>query len=73
MPALALTDHGVMYGSADFYSKCRAAGVKPILGVEAYVAPRGRNMKEPKCSLYARNPDGEASSAIRRISLRLST
>ena len=41
MPALALTDHGVMYGTADFYGKCKDEGVKPILGVEAYVAPRG--------------------------------
>jgi len=39
MPALALTDHGVMYGTADFYTKCKGYGVKPILGVEAYVAP----------------------------------
>src|SRR5438067_3596806 len=39
MPALALTDHGVMYGALDFYAKCREKGVKPIVGVEAYVAP----------------------------------
>ncbi len=39
MPALALTDHGVMYGAVDFYLKCKDAGIKPILGVEAYVAP----------------------------------
>src|SRR5438067_338667 len=39
MPALALTDHGVMYGAVDFYEKARAAGIKPIVGVEAYVAP----------------------------------
>jgi DNA polymerase-3 subunit alpha len=38
MTSLALTDHGVMYGAVDFYSKCRAAGIKPIVGVEAYVA-----------------------------------
>src|SRR5438105_12445376 len=65
MPALALTDHGVMYGTADFYSKCKAAGVKPILGVEAYVAPRGRKQKEPRLDqaayhmvLLARNTVG---------------
>jgi len=39
MSALALTDHGVMYGALDFYSKCKSAGIKPIVGVEAYVAP----------------------------------
>ena len=48
MPALAVTDHGVMYGVADFYSKAKAVGVQPILGVEAYVAPRHRKLREPK-------------------------
>ncbi|MDO4572352.1 MAG: DNA polymerase III subunit alpha [Clostridia bacterium] len=38
--ALAVTDHGVMYGVIDFYKACRDAGIKPILGMEAYVAPR---------------------------------
>ncbi len=42
MPALALTDHGVMYGAIQFYKACKQAGIKPILGFEAYVAPRGR-------------------------------
>src|SRR5579872_778854 len=39
-PAVALTDHGVMYGSIEFYNECKKAGIKPIIGVEAYVAPR---------------------------------
>ena len=39
MDALALTDHGAMYGSLEFYKACKDAGVKPILGVEAYLAP----------------------------------
>ena len=39
--AVALTDHGVMYGAVAFYKACRAAGVKPIIGCEVYVAPRG--------------------------------
>lgn len=38
MPALALTDHGVMYGAVPFYKACREAGIKPILGCEFYVA-----------------------------------
>ena len=42
MPALAVTDHGAMYGALDFYNAGVAAGVKPIVGVEAYVAPRSR-------------------------------
>lgn len=48
MPALALTDHGVMYGVIEFYKCCREAGVKPIIGVEMYVAPRTHLDKEPK-------------------------
>jgi DNA polymerase III subunit alpha len=46
MPALALTDHGVMYGAVPFYKECRLAGIKPILGCEVYVAPRSRHSKE---------------------------
>jgi len=39
MPALAMTDHGNMFGAYDFYAKAKAAGVKPILGIEAYLTP----------------------------------
>lgn len=46
MDAVALTDHGVLYGAVEFYKKARKAGIKPILGVEAYVAPRDRFSKE---------------------------
>lgn len=38
MTALAITDHGVMYGIIDFYKKCKAAGIKPIIGCEVYTA-----------------------------------
>lgn len=48
MPALALTDHGTMYGTIDFYRACRAAGVKPVLGVETYVAARRMHQKDPQ-------------------------
>ena len=48
MPALALTDHGVMYGAIQFYKACRDAGIKPILGFEAYVAPRGRRDRDAR-------------------------
>lgn len=47
MDAIALTDHGVMYGAIDFYKACKKEGVKPIIGCEVYVAPRGRFDKEP--------------------------
>ena len=42
MPALAITDHGVMYGAVEFYRACKKAGIKPIIGCEVYVAPRTR-------------------------------
>ena len=47
MDAIAITDHGVMYGAIDFYKACKAEGVKPIIGCEVYVAPRTRFDKEP--------------------------
>ena len=46
MPALALTDHGAMYGAVRFYKACKAAGIKPIIGMEAYVARRGREDRD---------------------------
>jgi DNA polymerase III subunit alpha len=42
MKALAITDHGVMYGAVDFYNACKAVGIKPIIGIESYVAPASR-------------------------------
>jgi len=47
MPAMALTDHGNMYGAIEFYKLAKKAGIKPIIGVEAYVANRGRLDKDP--------------------------
>ena len=46
MPAIALTDHGVMYGAIQFYKACKQTGIKPIVGCEVYVAPRSRFLKE---------------------------
>ncbi|MDQ6901085.1 MAG: PHP domain-containing protein, partial [Candidatus Dormibacteraeota bacterium] len=46
MPALALTDHGVMYGAIHFYKACLSAGIQPILGCELYVAPRRLDDRE---------------------------
>ena len=42
MTSLALTDHGNLYGAVDFYSTCMAEGIKPILGMEAYISPTTR-------------------------------
>ncbi|WP_327027692.1 DNA polymerase III subunit alpha [Micromonospora sp. NBC_01740] len=46
MPAVAMTDHGNMHGANDFYKQAMAAGVTPILGIEAYVAPESRFHKQ---------------------------
>ena len=46
MKAVAITDHGVMYGAVEFYKECKKNGIKPIIGCEAYVAPRSRFDKE---------------------------
>ena len=47
MPALALTDHGVMYGAIEFYQECLKNDIKPIIGVEFYLARRGLKDKKP--------------------------
>src|SRR5436305_14176827 len=39
MPAIAMTDHGNVFGAYEFWAKAKAAGVKPIIGIEAYVTP----------------------------------
>jgi len=66
MPALAITDHGNMFGAIDFYEAAKARGIKPILGYEAYVAQGSRFDKESKngketlshITLLAENIDG---------------
>ena len=66
MPAVAVTDHGAMFGALPFFEAGRAAGVKPIIGVEAYVAPGSRFDRKPgeseekyrHLTLLARNETG---------------
>ncbi len=65
MDAMAITDHGVMYGVIDFYKACKKEGIKPIIGCEIYVAPRSRFDKEPNIDnryshliLLAKNNEG---------------
>ena len=48
LDALALTDHGVMYGAIEFYSLAKKMGIKPIIGCEVYLAPRSLTDKTPK-------------------------
>lgn len=52
MKAMAITDHGVMYGVIDFYKACKKEGIKPIIGAEVYVASRTRFDKEPQDKRY---------------------
>ena len=48
MPAVALTDHGVMYGAVEFYKECTKESVKPLIGMEAYVVNRNHTEKAGK-------------------------
>jgi DNA polymerase III catalytic subunit, DnaE type len=75
MPALAITDHGVMYGVVDFYKACQKAGIKPIIGCEVYVAPfkrsdrtSGRDDFNRHLVLLARNEEGYRN-LVRLVSL----
>ena len=47
MQAIAITDHGCMFGAIDFYKKAKAAGIKPVIGCEVYTASRGLRDKDP--------------------------
>ncbi len=65
MNALAITDHGNMYGAIELYKEAHKAGIKPIIGIEAYIAERGRADKEPgvdnrryHLTLLAKNKQG---------------
>src|SRR5262249_43615948 len=66
MNAAAITDHGNLYGAVEFYRECRAAGLNPVLGYEAYVAPgrrsdrgtRGRGEAAYHLTLLARDRTG---------------
>ena len=51
-PAVAITDSGVMYGAMDLYKYAKAAGIKPIIGLEAYIAPLGHTNKTPENRYY---------------------
>jgi DNA polymerase-3 subunit alpha len=69
MSAVAVTDHGNMFGAIDFYKKAKEAGIKPILGMEAYVAgTKGRTDRTEKVAnhliLLAKNEEGYANLRI---------
>ena len=48
MPAVALTDHGAMFGAMQFYQAAKEVGIKPLIGIEAYLAPRGMRERDPQ-------------------------
>lgn len=48
MPAVALTDHGVMFGAIEFYKKAKSKGIKPIIGCEAYILTKGSRFTKSK-------------------------
>ena len=50
MPAVAMTDHGNMFGTLEFYLKCKDKGIKPIIGSEVYIAPQSRLLKQAPTS-----------------------
>lgn len=52
MDALAITDHGVMYGVIEFYKECCQQGIKPILGMESYVSKQSHKIKEKRVGKY---------------------
>ncbi|MFC1716050.1 DNA polymerase III subunit alpha [Candidatus Poribacteria bacterium] len=52
MPAVAITDHGNMFGAMEFYMKADSQGIKPIIGCEVYVAPSSRSNRDPKERSY---------------------
>ena len=50
MPAIAITDHGNDFGAYDFWSQANAAGIKPIIGTEAYLTPGTHGPTRPGCA-----------------------
>ncbi|WP_395658847.1 DNA polymerase III subunit alpha [Nocardioides sp.] len=57
MPAIAMTDHGNVFGAHEFYKKAKAAGVKPIIGIEAYFAPNISRFERKGVNFYGGGPD----------------
>src|SRR5688572_5686028 len=62
MPALALTDHGCLFGAWTFQEEARRVGIKPIIGMEAYVAPGDRRARGPRGGEGARTRASEAGN-----------
>ena len=61
MPAIAMTDHGNVFGAYEFYKQCKAAGVKPIIGMEAYFTPNISRFERKRVNFYKGGPDDVSS------------
>ena len=61
MPAIAMTDHGNVFGAYEFYKKAKNAGVKPIIGIEAYFAPNISRFERKGVNFYGGGPDDVSS------------
>ncbi|UAL31018.1 DNA polymerase III subunit alpha [Nocardioides rotundus] len=61
MPAVAMTDHGNVFGAYEFYRACKAAGVKPIVGMEAYFTPNISRFERKRVNFYKGGPDDVSS------------
>ncbi|QBX57744.1 DNA polymerase III subunit alpha [Nocardioides seonyuensis] len=61
MPAIAMTDHGNVFGAYEFYRQCKAAGVKPIIGMEAYFTPNISRFERKRVNFYKGGPDDVSS------------
>ena len=57
MDAIAMTDHGNVFGAYEFYKKAKAAGVKPIIGIEAYFTPNISRFERKGVNFYGGGPD----------------
>lgn len=71
-PALAITDHGYLFGAYDFYSACQAEGVKPIIGLEAYVTPGTSRFDRKKVTWgepWQRQDDVSAGGSYNHLTL----
>ncbi len=72
-PALAMTDHGNLFGAVEFYEACMKGGIKPIIGVEAYLAPQdrrdraGSGIKDSNCHLVLLAKDEEGYANLTQL------
>ncbi len=64
MPAIAITDHGNLFGAFDFWKHGQNAGINPIIGLEGYYAPQGRRERSP--STLGRLRRGQVRIRLRR-------